>query len=323
MDQTNSYSLFNILRQVYRHRRFIIIITCCTILAGVITRLVKQRKYVAETVFILKNPLYADRNFLYNNETKFIDYFASEDDIDKFMLMAESDSVQGYIISEMSLAEAYKYDTSDDKKVKALKKEFFSNLNIVRTDKKSLTLSYTDKDPERAAEVANLTVAVLEKSLRNFYNDIRASMYNSIANKIKEEDSVILALTDTLTVLREKYGIYDVISPSRYNIMLTSGMKPNGKEGFARGLELIQNYESVKDQLVTDRSRHISLVNQYTTGTGVNEMPLTKIIKKAELPLKKGGVGMLMTILGSAFIGIFCSVLYVLFVAFYRKIATP
>lgn len=322
MEENLSYSLVHIFRKLYQSRRFIIFITIASVLAGVLFRVLRPAKYEAKTVFVLKNPLYADRNFLYNNETKFIDYFAGEDDIDKFMLMAESDSVQNYIIEETGLAQAYKYNLSDAQNVMALKKEFSSNLKIIRTDKKSLTLSYTDKDEERAIKVANLTVAVLERSLRSFYNEIRASMYQSIANKIHEEDSTIISLTDTLIRLREKYEIYDVISPSRYNIMLTSGIKPDGRQDFARGIEVIQNYESVKDQLVADRSRHISLVNQYTTGTRLNELPLTKVIIKAKLPLKKSGTGMLMIVVASGFAGAFFSVLYVLLIGFYRKIAS-
>jgi uncharacterized protein involved in exopolysaccharide biosynthesis len=322
MEENLSYNLFNICRKLYERRRFIIFITIASMLAAILFRIIKPAKYEAKTVFILKNPLYADRNFLYNNETKFIDYFASEDDIDKFMLMAESDSVQNYIIDEMQLAKAYKYDLSSPEKTETLKRKFASNLNIVRTDKKSLTLSYTDKDEERAVEVANLTVIVLERSLRSFYNEIRANMYQSIANKIYEEDSAILSLTDTLVLLREKYGIYDVISPSRYNIMLTAGMKPNGKPDFAKGLEVVQNYESVKDQLVADRSRHISLVNQYTTGTKMNELPLTKVITKAKLPLKKSGTRLSLLIIVSGFAGAFFSILYILFMGFYRKITS-
>lgn len=102
--------------------------------------------------------------------------------------------------------------------------------------------------------------------------------------------------------------------------MLTAGMKPNGREGFAKGLETIQNYESVKDQLVADRSRHISLVNQYTTGTGMNELPLTKVIKKAKLPLKKAGMGFFTTIVAAGFAGAFFSMVYVLFTGFYRRL---
>lgn len=322
MEETISYSLFHIFRKLYHRRRFILFVTIASILAGVIFKVIKPAKYVAKTVFVLKNPLYADRNFLYNNETKFIDYFASEDDIDKFMLMAESDSVQNYIIDAMDLGKAYKYDLSKPENAEALKKEFASNLSIVRTDKKSLTLSYTDKNEERAVKIANLTVEVLERSLRSFYNEIRASMYQSIANKIHEEDSTIISLTDTLTLLREKYGIYDVISPSRYNIMLTAGMKPEGRPDFARGVEVVQNYESVKDQLVADRSRHISLVNQYTTGTKMNELPLTKVIIKAKLPLKKSGTRLLLVIVAAGFAGAFFSILYLLFIDFYRKIVS-
>jgi uncharacterized protein involved in exopolysaccharide biosynthesis len=311
-------NLFSIARQIYARRFFIILVTLVATIAGLCFWLLKPKKYEAKTIFILKNPLYADRNFLYNSDTKFIDYFASEDDIDKFMLMANSDDLQMGIIMAARLDEVYKVDTAVARQAQALKRKFSSNLKIVRTDKKSLTLSFTDTDPSRAAKVANISVDVLEHSLRGFYNDIRANMYGSIITKVKQEDSAIAALTDTLVVLREKHGIYDIISPSRYSITLNSP-KASGKPNYARGLEEIQNYESLKDQLVTDRSKHVGLINQYTTGTGVNELPLTKIIAAAKPPVKPAGIGLAMTLLVCGFTGAFFAMLYVLFITFYRK----
>lgn len=128
-------------------------------------------------------------------------------------------------------------------------------------------------------------------------------------------------LTDTLAHLRDEYGIYDIISPARYNIMLSS-LKNSGKPGFARGVEQIQNIESVKDELVSDRARNITLANQYTTGTKMNELPLTKIVKLSPLPIKASGPGLKMVLLICALSGFFFSTLYVLAVAFYRNMLT-
>ena len=262
----------------------ILFITISAGIIGALLHLVMPKKYEAATVFILKNPLYADRNNLYNNETKFLDYVANDEDISRFITMASDSGVQQKIISDMHLAAIYGYDTTGPEGRYKLKKAFQNRLKIYVNEYKNVVLNYTDSDPVRAAVIANLCTELLEHSLRGFYNGMRKNMQSSIQKRVVEEDSAIAVLTDTLTQLREQYGIYDIISPSRNNLML-SEMKENGHAGYARGIEQVQNIESIKDELVSDRAKHISLANQYATGTEIDEMQLTHIIEKAIPPL--------------------------------------
>jgi hypothetical protein len=235
--------------------------------------------------------------------------------------MIWADSVQDEMIREMRLAEAYEVDMSKPAEVKALKKNFSSRVNLYRTESKVAVLSYTDKDEQRAAAVAFRAVELLEQQLRGFYNEMRRSIHATIAGRIREEDSTINALTDSLAILREQYGIYDIISPARYNIML-SAMKDNGKPGFARGIELVQNVESLKDQIVSDRAKHVTLAGQYATGTKMNELPITRILKAEKPPFKKDGPGLFTTLAGCGIAGFFFGLLYVL-AAFRFRPALP
>jgi uncharacterized protein involved in exopolysaccharide biosynthesis len=315
MHFNEDYSMGSVFNALYKRRRFLLVFTIATVLVGLLAYALRPKKYTAETLFILKNPLYADRNNLYNNETKFIDYFASEADIDRMISMGGSDVIHQRLIQDMNLAEAYDYDTTDAKELVALKKKIASRLRLVRTENRDISLQYSDKDPKRAAAVANYLVPLLENGLRQFYNGMRMNMRTSIMTKIAEQDSTIDVLTDTLVKLRQQYGINDIISPSRHNIMLSS-LKDNGNKDFARGVEVIQNIESVKDEVVSSRARNITLVNQYTTGTSMNELPLTNILKHALPPVKATGIGMVLVLVGSFLAGLFFGSLYILFSAF-------
>jgi hypothetical protein len=291
------------------------------VVTGIAIYLLVPTKYEADVIFILKNPIYADRSNVYNYEAKFLDYVANDDDVDRLITMASSDSLQNNIIRTMHLAAAYDYDSTDAEQVHKLKKYFKRHLKIYRNEFKNVVLTYTDKDPVRAAAVANLCVDLLEVSLRGFYNGMRKNMHTSIMNKVHQEDSAIAVLTDSLVRLREQYGIFDIISPSRYNIMLSS-MKENGHAGYARGLEQVQNIESVKDELVGDRAKHISLANQYSTGTEVNEMPLTHIVQAAKPPFKQT-VRDIFVITGiSACLGLLFGVVQVLMAEYFKRRST-
>ena len=127
--------------------------------------------------------------------------------------------------------------------------------------------------------------------------------------------------TDSLASMRDRNNIYGLISPSRKNTM-TSDVKGGGK-GFGRAIEEVQNIESIKDQLVIDRARYISLINEHTATTN-SAMDYLKVTTTAVPP--SGPMGPpLLTILGSAMaIGLFFSVLFVLIMAYYRVLmSTP
>jgi len=118
--------------------------------------------------------------------------------------------------------------------------------------------------------------------------------------------------------LRSESGIYDIISPNRQNLV-TSTVKGNGKD-LGRYIELIQNYESVKDMLVTDRTKYISLLNQYSTGIGPNEVSLLHSITIAKPPVDTAGPGLGIILAASFFLGLFFSILYVLLTTYYREV---
>lgn len=307
--------LTDVVDSVRKHKSLIAVITVVSAIAGALFYLAGPKKYEAKTEFVVRNPLYGDRNNLYNYETKFIDYFANEDDVDRVMLMAGSDLVQSQVIKNMHLAEAYFLDPSTRKGEQQLERRFAKNFNITRTEYKDLVLSYIDTDPDRAAKVANECIKVLESTYSGFYRDMRVGMYESINAKIRDEDSVIQYLTDTLIRLRTMYGIYDIISPSRYNLML-GAMKGTGSKS-AEGIEMVQNYESLKDQLVSDRAKQTTLVNQFKTGNNDNQLPMLKVVTVAKDPVSPKGIGGMYTVLACMILGFFFSTMLMSFVDYY------
>jgi len=321
MNEVYQFNLLTIARIIKKRRTFILLCTLIAALAGFTFSMLKPARYEAKTEFFLQNPFYADRNFIFNYETKFIDYFATDDEVNRLMTLSQSDIVLKQLIDSFNLAAVYDFDTTDYKENIALRSYVADNVEILRTDKRTVSLSYTDKDPSRAASIANAYAFFLEKTLREVYNTLRWNMHESVMAKASEEDSLIQRLTDSLAALRDQYGIYDLINPARYSFVLTP-IKPNGKEGFAEGLEKIQNVAALKDELVKNMAGHLTLKNQYTTGTGEEQMKLTHIITKAREPLEPKGPGKLIILISCAALGFLFSVCILLLNDFYGHLKT-
>ncbi len=315
------YSLAAAFRIIADNWLMLVKYTIIAVVVGIALFIAMPKKYEASTVFILRNPIFADRNNIYNYEAKFLNYIADDNDVDQLISMASSDSLKDKVIDSMHLATAYGFDSTDAEERHKLRLKFQKRLLIYRNEYKSIILSYKDKDPARAAAIANLCVDLLEKSLRGFYNGMRKNVYGSIMSKVHQEDSVIEVLTDSLSKLRDIYGIYDIVSPSRYNLML-SGIKNSGKDGFAKGIEKVQNVESIKDELVGDRAKHLSLANQYSTGTGDDEMRLTHVIQKATPPFKHFVLNLFINAGVSAILGLLFGVVILFAKTFFHKMNT-
>lgn len=273
--------LSDILISVRHHTRAIAAITLLCGLIGVAFSLAAPKRYAAHCDFVVRNPLYGDRSNLYANDARFLDYFAGEDDLDKLIMLSESDIVIKPIIRKFGLAGVYKTDTTTRSGSRALEKRVQSKLGIRKNEYRGLTLKYVDTDPTRAAAVANEAVVQLENAISSFYSEMRQSALDVIQAKIHEEDSAINSLTDTLARLRAQYGIYDIISPTRHNIMVGT-IKSNGKPGYERAIEEIQNIESIKDEVVSHRALQTTLANQYSAALGKGRLPLLKVITPAK-----------------------------------------
>jgi len=296
---------------ILKHKRVIFLLAFLSAVAGAVFYLVYPKHYEAKTEFVLRNPIYGDRNNIYN--TKQLDYFAAEDDVNRLIFMAQSELVQMQVIRNMNLAGCYQVDTTNPKGMFGLKKMFYKNMNIIRTEYQDLVLTYTDNDPTRAANVANECVRVAEIEYNNFFDVMRKKEFDAIKQKTAEEDSAISALTDTLYQLREQYQIYDLMSPARHNIMSASLSVNKGIKGIGMGIEKIQNVEAIKDEIVSDRANKTTLLNEYSTAlNGESRFPLVQVITPATPPVNPKGLGGLLTVITCGALGFFFSTIIML-----------
>lgn len=313
------FDLVDIVKTLHQKLRLLIIVTIIAALVGAVAFLVRKKQYKAKTAFFVANPLYIDRTNLFRTDySQFIDYFAKEDDVDKVMAIAKSDSMQRRVIDKLQLGKVYGKDPSNPKDLFKLMEIFEGNFEIKRTEYTSVEVTYTDADAKVAADVANEIVKTISEMYSSYYASLRNHVQHSLQAKISEIDTTINRLTDSLAVLRDRYQVYDLISPSRKNII--SGTMRSGGQGFGRGIEEIQNIESVKDQLVTDRAEYITIINEYTTGTKAGDLPLVQTLTNASAPYKAMGFGLLATIAISAIVGLFFCALLVLLLTYFRAI---
>jgi len=312
------FDLIDMIQTAYRRRRFIIWITLAAACLGAVCYLLQKKRYKATAEFIVANPMYADRNHFFRiSGDRYVDYFAGEDDIDRVLAIAQSSAVRNEVVARMGLFAKYKLDPSNKEDAFNMGLLWKKNFNVFRTEYKNMELSFTDEDPQLAANVTNETIKVTEQLYRGYYNNIKAVMHRSLQEKMNEADSMLLLLTDSLARLRERYNIYDIVNPVRDNILVGS-IKSNGRPDFGWGMEQLQNVESIKDKWVSERTRFLGLLNEFSTGTKPEDLSFIKMLSDAVPPVKPTGLGFVLTTIACAFAGLFLGVVIVLLQAWFR-----
>lgn len=315
------FDLVDIAKTLQRRGRFILLITALAAVGAAVAWLLGTRKYKANASILVANPLYSDRNNLFRNDkATFVDYFGREDDIDKVLAVAKSDQTRGVIINQLGLAKEYKLDTSKEDDRIELSTRFSKNFEVKRTEYQNIEVTYTDPNPRLAAYVTNQAVRIIDEIYTGYYNALRNDARKTLKVRLLQTDSMIASMTDSLAAMRDRYGIYDIISPARMNMMSGQLSKGKGGPGYGRAIEELQNIEATKDQMVADRARYVSLINEFASGVGIGEQPQIQVISPASIPDKPAGLGLILTIVVAIVVSAFFATLWVLLVAYFRAL---
>lgn len=313
-----SFDLVDVTRTIQKNKRFIIVVTIIAMALGALFIAVKKKKYRAEARFFVNNPLYGDRNTLFRSyETRYVDYFGGDDDLDKITALGASDTVMDRIIRNCDFDKIYKFgDINNDTAHAQYMAVFQKNFNLKRSEYKDVSVTYIAYDPKTAAGVANMAVKVLEESFRHYYTSMKEGMTVAISQKIKTLDSAVAAYTDTLAQMRDRYGVYNIMSPARQNLI---NGEVHGGKGMGMAMEQIQNIESVKDQLVADRAHYVSLLDEFSASSS-DAINYLQLISRATPPTAAYGPGMKMVLIVCGFLGLFFSTTYILMLTYFRKL---
>ena len=139
------FDLVDIVQTIRKRFRFVIIATCVAAIIGVIFYFVKDKEFTAKAQFFVSNPLMSDRNTLYGGADSRMDYFGDEDDVDRVLALAESDTVIMKVLDQSGLAHEMDKDLIDPKNIDDMKKVYMSNVKIKRTEYTMVEIQFTDE----------------------------------------------------------------------------------------------------------------------------------------------------------------------------------
>lgn len=296
------FDLVDIIQTLRKNTKLLIIATIASALIGALFYVVGKKKYKAEADFIISNPLYADRNNLFRTrDTRFVDYFGGDDDIDRVLVISNSDTLRNVIASKLNLWDAYKLDSSLKEDRLDMKEIFKDKFKMERTEYTTAKVYFTDTDAERAAKVVNLAIETSENIFRGYYLKMKNNVANAVQERIDAIDKEIDMLSAKQVELSEepKRGMDKLEKIKRHDELSEIGV--------------------MKDQLIQDKAKNMSILNELLTGVNSNDKNrYLQVITPATPPEKPAGIGFALTVVGAAFFGFFFIAIYLLIITYYR-----
>lgn len=253
----HSFDLIGIFHQIFKKKVFVLSITIAALIISLIFCALQPNGYTSESIFIVKNPLLIDRNFVFRNtnfENK--EFFASPDDVDNIKTIAKSDGLLWHLISKFDLKKVYGIE-KDAKLIKKVR----SNFKSVMEDTKNIEIYYTDTDPQRAADITNEARKYLESTFMDYFLTTNKDITDALKEKVVTINDTLRNLDNSIETLRASIGSYNQLLPNRGTTITTASNNVSAAQ--LPVLERIQELTAVKDKMAEDVAQYQSLINEY------------------------------------------------------------
>lgn len=260
------FDLFDIIRIGLKWKMKILIFSLVVAVLTALFFLTQKNYYNGYGSFFTGSAVMSGRvNLFRESPQEWVDYFGGENEVDRAYVVGNSAQVISYLIEKFRIRDHYGIDSTDKEAMKKTYKRFTKNFTINRSGFKHIEINFTDEDQNLCHQVVNEAMNRIETQLRLMYISINRQLALSLDIRRDSLEHELLLYTDSLVHLRVMYNIYDLVAPGR---KAQNNFTPKGSgEQYARGIELIQNVEEMKDRIVTDKAKYLSLANEFKTAT--------------------------------------------------------
>jgi tyrosine-protein kinase Etk/Wzc len=243
----------HLLRFIFdRRRTFILIGAAAAVLSSVAALLMEEQ--FKSTVIMFATPQHSIGEQFYEEVKRndLLEYGETED-AERLLQILNSDRIRSRIIEKYDLWSHYDIDRSEAGAQAMLGKEYNSNVDARLTRYGSIEVSVLDREPQRAADMAN-DIAFLADSVANrLRNDRAGDALGYARSSLEQVQQEITSMEDDLGKLYE-LGVYDFATQ-------IEGLNEQYATAIAKGANA--NAEKIRRQMA-EISHHANEFNKLT-----------------------------------------------------------
>lgn len=204
----NRDNLLGVVRTLYQWRKQILGLSIAAAVGTAVISLLMPNFYKTTTVFLAANPDLVRPDVLYGKSVGGQPY-GSGNDIDRILTIAESNELADYLIDTFKLFEHYRIKPDQPRSYMYARKKLFSRLEISKTKRDAIELTFEDTDPELASRIANAAREHINYLSQEVLKANQRQNLASYETSIKAKEVILNELADSLTRLRARYKIYN------------------------------------------------------------------------------------------------------------------
>lgn len=245
----NQDNLLGVLSTVVRHRKMLLRFA---ILAAVLTAgisLLLPNYYASTATFYAASPQLANPELTFGNTGQVTEYYGNEHDLDRLLTIAESNELVDFMIKKFDLYVHYDIDSTKTKAPHKIREHFRKLYSVEKTKADAVEITVEDTDREYAAMMANAAMGRINAIASRLTREGMGKMLAGFETLMTDKKWMLDNYSDTIRVLRERYGIVDVNSQAELLAKMIADAESESTRGNSRLKELEGNPDIPRDTI--------------------------------------------------------------------------
>ncbi len=243
----NGDDSFDLTIFLWRKRRLIIAMGLLGLVGGIVATLAITPRYRSEVILFPAITNSVSKALLSEQSTGRDDILAlgDEEDAEQLLQILHSDQVRDRTAEKFDLMNVYKIKPDSKHKHSELRDAYEGHVKFEYTKFGSVRVEVLDKDPQRAADMANFMSAQVDSVWNAMAHERAAKGYRIVKESVDQLTAEIKQISDSLAVLRD-LGVQDYHTQSeRYNEYLGAAIVKGDKRAideFERRFAILAKY---------------------------------------------------------------------------------
>jgi hypothetical protein len=298
MEGSLSRPNFDLVLFLWHRRRFIAGITLLGLVAGTVAAFLITPLYRSEVIMFPAITNSPSKALLNEQSTGRDDILAlgDEEDSEQLLQVLHSDKIRDRVAAAFDLYSVYRIKPDNQHRNTDLRKAYERHFSYEHTKFSSVRVEVLDRDPERAAAMANFISDQVDSVYKEMAFERAGKGYELVKKKVTGLEQDIAMMTDSMRILRE-LGVHDYRTQTeRYNeymgAAIVKGDNRAIKEFEERFKVLAQYggaYVSLEDRLSAEIKR-LSVLRmklEHAQADLENDMPHKFVVNRAQAADKK------------------------------------
>jgi len=216
---TSGEAPFDLVLFLWARPRLIIGITLLGLVAGVAAAFLITPLYRSEVIMFPAITNSVSKALLSEQSTGRDDILAlgDEEDSEQLLQMLHSDQIRDRVAARFNLLEVYRIKPESKHRNSELRDAYKEHIKFEHTKFSSVRVEVNDRDPQRAADVANFIADEVDSVWKEMANERAEKGLFLVRSKVQQVEADIVAWQDSMRALRD-LGVHDYHTQTeRYN----------------------------------------------------------------------------------------------------------